>query len=165
MNFTKALSYFIMRSNKQFIRNNVRNYGIAEERFQKTSFTFVSDETNDVIYIEKFNQLGFKLMNGFRVLGPAVFFPRSVLGWKVKNSTDINENSLSLFPLLAPKLDLLIVGIGDPGSQFDMNIIKYLRSNRISLEILPTEQAIPTFNFLNSERRNVAAALIPPVTL
>lgn len=33
---------------------------------------------------------------------------------------------------------------------------------RTSFEILPTEHACTTFNFLNSEGRNVAAVLIPP---
>lgn len=33
---------------------------------------------------------------------------------------------------------------------------------KISFEILTTEHACTTFNFLNTEGRNVAAALIPP---
>jgi len=35
----------------------------------------------------------------------------------------------------------------------------------ISTEILTTEQACATFNFLNAENRYIAGALIPPLTL
>jgi hypothetical protein len=37
-----------------------------------------------------------------------------------------------------------------------------MKQRKINLEILPTERACATFNFLNSEHRCVAAALIPP---
>ena len=35
----------------------------------------------------------------------------------------------------------------------------------ISVQLLPTEKAVSTFNFLNSERRNVAGAFLPPRTI
>jgi NADH dehydrogenase [ubiquinone] 1 alpha subcomplex assembly factor 3 len=35
----------------------------------------------------------------------------------------------------------------------------------ISIEVLTTEQACATFNFLNAENRYIAGALIPPLTL
>ena len=40
-----------------------------------------------------------------------------------------------------------------------------MRSKKINLEILPTERACATFNFLNAENRCVAGALIPPVNI
>jgi NADH dehydrogenase [ubiquinone] 1 alpha subcomplex assembly factor 3 len=36
---------------------------------------------------------------------------------------------------------------------------------RISIEVLTTEQACATFNFLNAENRYIAGAVIPPRTL
>lgn len=42
------------------------------------------------------------------------------------------------------------------------NIYRLCQQHRIGLEMLPTREACATFNFLNSERRNVAAGLIPP---
>lgn len=35
----------------------------------------------------------------------------------------------------------------------------------IGVEVLSTEQACATFNFLNAERRCIAGAVIPPLTL
>ncbi|XP_041349777.1 NADH dehydrogenase [ubiquinone] 1 alpha subcomplex assembly factor 3-like isoform X2 [Gigantopelta aegis] len=122
----------------------------------------LSKEDDANIYIEAYSPEGFKLSSGFRILGPCAVFPRSILHWNVKSSKDIHENSLSLFCMLEPKIDILILGIGDHGSKYNFDIIRYLRSKKINVEILPTDQACSTFNFLNSERRYVAAALIPP---
>ena len=55
-----------------------------------------------------------------------------------------------------------MIGVGDAGQKVDLKVIQYMRSKRISLEILPTERACATFNFLNVEQRCVAGALIPP---
>jgi NADH dehydrogenase [ubiquinone] 1 alpha subcomplex assembly factor 3 len=40
-----------------------------------------------------------------------------------------------------------------------------MANHRISIEVLTTQQACATFNFLNSESRYIAGALIPPLTL
>lgn len=40
-----------------------------------------------------------------------------------------------------------------------------MKKHRLNLEVLPTEQACTTFNFLNSEGRYVAGALLPPQSL
>lgn len=76
----------------------------------------------------------------------------------------MNEESLRLFSLLEPKLDILVLGTGDQTNDTDffINVVKFMRSCKIGLEILPTDQAVSTFNFLNSEGRCVAAGLIPP---
>lgn len=78
--------------------------------------------------------------------------------------TDINEESLSLFTVLVPKLDIVVLGIGDKPNNFNQyrKIIDFSRKHKIPFEILPTESACSTFNFLTSEGRNVAGALIPP---
>ena len=63
--------------------------------------------------------------------------------------------------------DVLVLGVGDSRDslQVNSNILSFMAKYHISVEILPTEQACATFNFLNSERRGVAGALIPPLTL
>jgi NADH dehydrogenase [ubiquinone] 1 alpha subcomplex assembly factor 3 len=38
------------------------------------------------------------------VLGPMAIFPRTVLSWNVGSVDDINEDSLSLFCMLEPKI-------------------------------------------------------------
>jgi NADH dehydrogenase [ubiquinone] 1 alpha subcomplex assembly factor 3 len=114
--------------------------------------------------INAFSQAGFRLNNGMFVLGPMAIFPRTILSWNIENFEEINDKSLSLFTVLEPKIDVLVIGTGDHAitPQFSKNIIGFMRSYGINVEVLPTEQACTTFNFLNSEGRMVAAALLPP---
>jgi len=66
--------------------------------------------------------------------------------------------------MLEPKIDILILGVGEREnlSKIDSNVIKHLRKNKINVEILATDQALATFNFLNAEKRYIAGAFIPP---
>lgn len=122
-------------------------------------------EADAGLMVDAFSQVGFRLNNGLSVVGPVALFPKTVLSWKVRSVEDINEDSLSLFYLLEPKIDLLILGVGDKGTAVNTNIIHFMKQKGITLEILPTESACTTFNFLNQERRYVAAGLIPPYNL
>lgn len=87
-----------------------------------------------------------------------------MLSWNVAELDDINEQSLSLFSILDPKIDILVVGIGDKTKSYDFSkkLIPLAKNLKMSFEMLATEHACTTFNFLNAEGRNVAAALIPP---
>ncbi|XP_076360586.1 NADH dehydrogenase [ubiquinone] 1 alpha subcomplex assembly factor 3 [Tachypleus tridentatus] len=132
----------------------------------KTTVTILNTEEQEGILINSYSTIGFRLNNGLFVFGPMAVFPRSVLQWNVKNVEDIHPDSLSLFYLLEPKIDLLIVGTGGVRSnKIDYSVIKFMASKKINMEILPTHQACSTFNFLNAEHRSVAAALIPPETV
>lgn len=94
-----------------------------------------------------------------------VIFPKTMLSWNIATSSDMNEESLSLFFKLEPKLDILVIGLDDEyphDAPFLENIRDMFRREKIPLEILPTSHACSTFNFLNSEHRYAAAALIPP---
>lgn len=112
-----------------------------------------------------FPKAGFKLNNGIWVLGPAIIFPKSVMGWNIASSGDINEESLVLFKMLEPTLDILILGLDqkyDNAANFIKTVKTFAKKLAMNMEILPTEHAITTFNYLNAERRYVAAALMPP---
>lgn len=89
---------------------------------------------------------------------------RTVLSWCVKDIDDITEESLALFPIIEPKLDIIVVGIGDSTKDFMFyrRLLPFSNKYRLNIEILPTDQACSTFNFLNSEGRYVAGAFIPP---
>jgi len=89
---------------------------------------------------------------------------RTILSWNIGSYEDIDEKSLSLFYLLEPKIDVLVIGTGDQPitPKFSKNIMAFMKKYNINVEVLPTEQACTTFNFLNGENRVVAAAIIPP---
>jgi len=137
----------------------------------KTVVNILNNEDDAPLMIDSYSVYGFKLNLGVFVIGPMALFPRSVLSWNVKDDHDINSRSLSLFLHLAPKLDVLVIGLSDPRNvklqgETHANVIKLLRDinkeHRFQVEVLPTEKAVTTFNFLNSENRFVGAALIPP---
>lgn len=105
-------------------------------------------------------------MNGsIKTLGPIVLFPRCVFAWNIARIEDINEDSLCIFYMIQPKIDTLIIGTGDKPitPAIGRTILEVTRKHRINIEILSTETACTTFNFLNQQGRMVAAALVPPI--
>ncbi|XP_059353602.1 NADH dehydrogenase [ubiquinone] 1 alpha subcomplex assembly factor 3-like isoform X2 [Daphnia carinata] len=129
---------------------------------EKSTMTVVNEDTSVGLLINSYSRAGFRLSNGMMAIGPIAIFPKSVLSWNVNTAEDINEDSLSLFYTLEPKIDILVIGVGNPGQQVSPKIIQYMKEKHISLEISPTETACATYNFLNAEGRCVAGALIPP---
>lgn len=76
----------------------------------KTVVQFINHKIPNKLYLHSYNQLGFRLSNELFVYGPMALFPRFVLGWNIKDHTSINEDSLALFYLMVPKIDILIMG-------------------------------------------------------
>ncbi len=102
-------------------------------------------------------------INNVYVPQPVLLLPNSFLLWEnVSTMDDITPSSLRLFTKFHPSLEILIVGLGEnprlPSNS--MQIRKYFRDNGIVVEMLGTVSAASTFNVLNSEGRNVAAALL-----
>lgn len=89
------------------------------------------------------------------------------MSWNIRSFNDINEETLSLFCVLEPKIDVLVIGTGDEPitAEFSKKIMYFMKKYEINVEVLPTEQACTTFNFLNGERRMVGGALLPPMFL
>lgn len=131
----------------------------------KTVAIMLNKEPGVNLMINSYSNYGFRLNNGLFVLGPLAIFPKSILQWNVESVNDINENSLSLFYLLEPKIDVLVLGVGDAGNIVKPSVIKYLQNKKINVEMLPTQHACTTYNYLTLENRCVAAALIPPTVI
>lgn len=66
---------------------------------------------------------------------------RTVMAWNVGSAEDINEESLSLFHILDPKIEILVIGIGDatttPALSARINAIA--RKYKINVEVLGTD--------------------------
>ncbi|NXH13601.1 NDUF3 factor, partial [Bucco capensis] len=88
--------------------------------------------------------------------------PRAILQWNIGSYKDISHESLSLFRLLEPQIEILVLGTGDRVEWLHPTILKQMRERGIAVEVQDTPNACATFNFLTSERRIVAAGLIPP---
>nr|XP_050845160.1 NADH dehydrogenase [ubiquinone] 1 alpha subcomplex assembly factor 3 [Vespula vulgaris] len=129
----------------------------------KTTVTILNKNETSLLLINSYNQAGFTLNNGLKMVGPMVLFSKSLLFWNVASAKDINKDSLVLFSVLEPKLDLLIIGLEeDYEYEFIANLKKIIKDLGINSEILPVDQACSIFNFVNLENRYIAAALIPP---
>jgi len=138
-------------------------FNVLNQQLSKNEEDNEDTDAAEYLYVTRISTQGFRLANMYNIIGPCVLFPRTVLSWNVGSAKDITPESLTLFSLLEPKLDVLVIGIGDGSCKPDApKIIAYCRRLGINVEILKTEEACATFNFLNGEYRHVAAALIPP---
>uniref|UniRef100_A0A1B6MFV0 NADH dehydrogenase [ubiquinone] 1 alpha subcomplex assembly factor 3 n=1 Tax=Graphocephala atropunctata TaxID=36148 RepID=A0A1B6MFV0_9HEMI len=158
-------------------KKQIRNFSVSYPRVAayegdgKTTVSVLNNEDGAAMMINSYSLLGFRLNNGLFLVGPVAMFPRTVLSWNVRDDYDVNVKSLSLFLHLAPKLDVLVIGLSDARNQkLLMSLRKEVHEmmsgwkpdRKINIEVLPTEKAVTTFNFLNAEKRFVGAALIPP---
>ncbi|XP_075166643.1 NADH dehydrogenase [ubiquinone] 1 alpha subcomplex assembly factor 3 [Haematobia irritans] len=168
MNINGIRPAFVIASSiirRNLSQTSVRLSSKAYDYDGKTKIDIFNTQQELGIMITGYSQFGFRMNNDMVVIGPVAVFPRSLLSWNVNSVEDINEESLSLFTALEPKLDVLILGIGDqtPSPNISKEILSFMRKYKINVEVLRTEQACATFNFLNAENRMVATALIPPL--
>ncbi|XP_072106423.1 NADH dehydrogenase [ubiquinone] 1 alpha subcomplex assembly factor 3, partial [Mobula birostris] len=132
-----------------------------DELYQRTTVSALERESRDSLFIDSYSQQGFTI-GGNRVLGPCALIPRALLYWDVQSYKDISADSLALFYLLEPKIEILVLGLGECVQRLDPEVRAFMKTKGVALEILDTPNACATFNFLLSERPHVAAALIPP---
>uniref|UniRef100_A0A8C5QJU9 NADH dehydrogenase [ubiquinone] 1 alpha subcomplex assembly factor 3 n=2 Tax=Leptobrachium leishanense TaxID=445787 RepID=A0A8C5QJU9_9ANUR len=132
-----------------------------DELYQKTTVTRLERDSADIMFIESYSSQGF-IINGDRVVGPCAVVPKAILQWNVGSYKDISMESLALFHMIVPKIEILVVGTGDRVERLHPSILKAMREKGVAVEVQDTGNACATFNVLTSERRVTAAALIPP---
>uniref|UniRef100_A0A8C3MWH8 NADH dehydrogenase [ubiquinone] 1 alpha subcomplex assembly factor 3 n=3 Tax=Passeriformes TaxID=9126 RepID=A0A8C3MWH8_GEOPR len=132
-----------------------------DEMYQRTRVMVLEPESPNIMFIEGYSTRGFTI-SGDLVVGPCAVLPRSILQWNVGSHRDISLESLSLFRLLEPQIEILVLGTGDRVERLHPAMMKQMRECGIAVEVQDTANACATFNFLMNERRVVAAGLIPP---
>ncbi|CAH8842377.1 unnamed protein product [Trichobilharzia szidati] len=91
------------------------------------------------VYFSAYNENGFVLSSGVKIIGPCAAFPRNALCWHVNNALDITEKSLSLFFMLEPPIEVLIIGKGETKSMVDYRrILDICWKHRLCVEVMPT---------------------------
>ena len=100
-------------------------------------------------------------VNETLVHGSVLLLPTTFLMWKVKSVEDITIENLTIFQFVYPRLEVLFLGMGRnmPGP-LDPEISKYFRRQGIIVEASDSANAAATYNVMNGEGRNVAAALL-----
>ncbi|KAM9326729.1 NADH dehydrogenase [ubiquinone] 1 alpha subcomplex assembly factor 3 [Gastrophryne carolinensis] len=137
-----------------------RLHPTGDELYEKTNVTHLERDSPDIMFVESYSRNGF-IINGDQIIGPCAIIPRALLQWDVGSYKDISYQSLSLFRVLVPKIEILVVGTGDRVERLDPELLKLMRQKGVAVEVQDTPNACATFNFLISERRAAAAALIP----
>eukprot|EP00128_Syssomonas_multiformis_P004652 Colp12_sorted_trinity150504_noHs@10284 len=129
----------------------------------ETNFIKSWEETG-LNVITSYSTKGFTV-SGHKLLGSTALFSNNRFVWKVDKFEDITEESLSLFLLMEPNLELLVLGVGDYPHKLPKELTHKLALRNVKLEVLDTKNACSTYNYLVSEGRVVAAGLIPPTKL
>mmetsp|Transcript_11392 Transcript_11392/g.11419 ORF Transcript_11392/g.11419 Transcript_11392/m.11419 type:complete len:164 (-) Transcript_11392:159-650(-) len=123
-------------------------------------FDILADNDSDRIFVTGYGDHSFQI-NDTLVRNSVILMPSSFLLWNCRDSSDITLEKLSIFPILIPTVEVLFIGCGDVmKKRIDSDIIEHFRSKGIIVEAMATKHAASTFNVLNSEGRNVAAALL-----
>ncbi|CAF0975469.1 unnamed protein product [Didymodactylos carnosus] len=137
--------------------------GYPSEKYEPTTITALDKEEDKNIkpLISGLYNDGFQLNNEIRIVGAVFAFPRQFICWNVFEPEDMTPESLSILSVIEPKPDIFILGIGSPNNQLPKETIKYLKDLRIGFEILPTTQAVETYNFLLNDDRLVYGAFFP----
>jgi len=100
-------------------------------------------------------------VNETHVHGSVVILPHSFFIWEAKTFEDITKESLSLFTMLHPTIEVLFIGCGDVMHKpLDAALTRHFKQKGIIVEASSTTNAAATFNVLNGEGRNVACALL-----
>lgn len=116
------------------------------------------------IMISGYTQYGFRLNNNFMVLGPVVCFANTIMAWYVDDERDVCEDALSLLLHVEPAPSVIVLGVGDQAHRrhVDRVVLAAARKHRCTIEVLPVDAALATYNFVVSEGRHAAGAFIPP---
>ncbi|XP_041639197.1 NADH dehydrogenase [ubiquinone] 1 alpha subcomplex assembly factor 3 [Cheilinus undulatus] len=132
-----------------------------DEMYQRTTVSVMQKEQGGGLMIHSYSAHGFNI-DGNRVYGPCAVLPPAILQWNVGSHKDITEESVSLFHMLEPRIEILILGTGARVERINPAVLALLKKKGIAVEVQDTPNACATFNFLTSERRVAAAGLIPP---
>lgn len=132
-----------------------------DELYQRTRISLLQNEFPQAVYIDSYNSRGFTI-NGNRVFGPCALLPQTVVQWNVGSHQDITEESFSIFWMLEPRIEIVVVGTGNKTERLHSQVLQAMRQRGIAVEIQDTPNACATFNFLCHEGRVTGAALIPP---
>ncbi|XP_078104687.1 NADH dehydrogenase [ubiquinone] 1 alpha subcomplex assembly factor 3 [Sander vitreus] len=132
-----------------------------DEMYQRTSVSVMQKEPGSGVMIHSYSSRGFNI-DGNKVIGPCAVLPPAILQWKVGSHKDITEESVSLFHMLEPRIEILVLGTGARVERINPSVLALLKRKGIAVEVQDTPNACATFNFLTNERRVAAAGLIPP---
>lgn len=157
----------LIKNRFQLIRNKLRDVNLNQKCTNKTfeqnkTLIELVSKNQETRFITSVSNFGFRLNNGLFAIGPIVIFNEILLSWNIKSVKEINPSSLSLFRMFVPKFEVIVLGVGDNVQGLHPDLIPWLSRNRVPYEIHNSKDAGKLYNTLAMDKRNVAAALVPP---
>ncbi|XP_072277309.1 NADH dehydrogenase [ubiquinone] 1 alpha subcomplex assembly factor 3 [Pyxicephalus adspersus] len=117
-----------------------RLFPTGDELYEKTTVTQLERDSPDIMFVESYSPQGF-IINSNRVFGPCAIIPRAILQWKVDSHKDISYESLSIFHLLVPRIEILVLGTGSRVERLDPQLLKLMRQKGVAVEVQDTPNA------------------------
>ncbi|PKA60067.1 hypothetical protein AXF42_Ash009751 [Apostasia shenzhenica] len=114
----------------------------------------------DQLRFQEYTDTGFTV-NGVNYVGSLLVVENKIMSWAPKRFSEISAESLSIFKILKPIPEILILGCGKYIEPINPELRLFIRSTDMKLEAVDSRNAASTYNILNEEGRMVAAALLP----
>uniref|UniRef100_A0A6F9DMP1 NADH dehydrogenase [ubiquinone] 1 alpha subcomplex assembly factor 3-like n=1 Tax=Phallusia mammillata TaxID=59560 RepID=A0A6F9DMP1_9ASCI len=133
-----------------------------EELANKTSLDIASEDSDlHHLYLRGYIVGGFKFTHT-TVYGPVAILDSAVFGWNVVRPEAITAESLALFHLIHPKLDMVVIGTGDTFHPLPSSVYDEMKSHGVAIEVQRTAHACGIYNLLRTKgSQTIGAALIP----
>ncbi|KAK1583426.1 hypothetical protein Q3G72_023658 [Acer saccharum] len=120
----------------------------------------IDNVPEDQLRFQGYTDTGFTV-NRVQYEGSLLCVGNLLMSWAPKKFSEITPDSLSIFQLVRPIPEILILGCGRYIEPVDPEVRRFIRSIGIKLEAIDSRNASSTYNILNEEGRIVAAALLP----
>ncbi|XP_044403732.1 NADH dehydrogenase [ubiquinone] 1 alpha subcomplex assembly factor 3 isoform X1 [Triticum aestivum] len=131
----------------------------------------IDNVPEDQLRFQTYDDTGFKI-NNVKYEGSLLIVENKILTWTPKTFADITAESLSIFKIVHPIPEILILGCGKYVQPVSPELRKFIRSTGMKLEAIDSvthspppfvwqRNAASTYNILNEEGRAVAAAVLP----
>ncbi|XP_044494178.1 uncharacterized protein LOC123217302 [Mangifera indica] len=120
----------------------------------------IDNVPEDQLRFQGYTDTGFTV-NGVHYEGSLLCVGNLILSWAPKKFSEMTPNSLSIFQLVRPIPEILILGCGRHVEPVDSELRRFILSTGMKLEAIDSRNAASTYNILNEEGRIVAAALLP----
>ncbi|KAJ0989970.1 hypothetical protein J5N97_008326 [Dioscorea zingiberensis] len=120
----------------------------------------IDNVPEDQLRFQGYTDTGFTV-NGVKYEGSLLVIDNKLMSWSPKRLSEITAESLSIFQIVRPIPEILILGCGRHIEPLSPELRSFIRSTGMKLEAVDSRNAASTFNILNEEGRVVAAALLP----
>jgi len=109
--------------------------------------------------LDAYGNHGFRF-GGMSHRGSILTTPAGVRAWPVREAAEISVAALAPAIAEAASIDLLLIGTGETLKPLAPELLATLREAGLRIDVMSTATAARTYNFLVSEGRQAAAALI-----